>query len=277
MQKIGLKALKIFRAKATVSMREKYPKIYHKNADNTVDFNRNKDYLYYPSSNENTYATNSPWYAFELIETTSSNKKVLIDVTFDLLNFLNWAIYYHEILTQDYKSIVKEPKQHEIKEIMEWKEIYADMLGTELSEEKKKQIEKSINKKNNFILKPSKFLKLCRLFARGWYEENIEVVGSVKFAHYITNYIINKEKKEPNCPHYDSRNENLKKEVTRLFQEADYEYSYKGFHIKLEKHINDKKQTTYTISILHHEAKEGFYIYSRLYQSHYKSQIQGKK
>jgi len=60
-------------------MRKKYPKIYHENADTSVEFNRNKDYLYYQSSNENTHATNSPWYAFELIETTSSDKEILLD------------------------------------------------------------------------------------------------------------------------------------------------------------------------------------------------------
>jgi len=259
-------------------MRKKYPKIYHENTDTSVSFNRNRSYLYYPSPHENTYATNSPWYAFELIETTSSDKKILLDVTFDLLNFLNWAIYYHEALTQEYKSIVKEPKQHEIKEIMEWEEIYANITKLELSKERKKQIEKSINKKNQFILKPSEFLKFCRLFARGWYDEHIETVGSVKFAHYISNYIVNKGVEKIECPSYGAKNrDNLKKEVSQLFKAGDKKYQHNGFTITLTENKKDKQKPSYTISILHHEAKNGFFLYSRLYQSHYKSQIKGKK
>ena len=150
-------------------MRKKYPKIYHENADTSVEFNRNKDYLYYQSSNENTHATNSPWYAFELIETTSSDKEILLDATFDLLNFLNWAIYYHEVLTTDYNAIPKYPNKAQIKESMELVDIYSKIIKIKLNEEEKKTIEKNLYKKNNFVLKPSKFLKFCRSFARGWY------------------------------------------------------------------------------------------------------------
>jgi len=157
--------------------------------------------------NDEAYAANSPWYAFKLID-TSLVKDRLLDVTFDLLNFINWAIYYHKVLCEDYDSIPKNPKKQQVKTSMKWEKYYAKMLNIELTEEETKAIEKNIYKKNNFILKPSKFLKICRLFARGWYEEHIETVGSVKFAHYITNYIVNKDVESPICPLYNAHNEN---------------------------------------------------------------------
>jgi len=257
-------------------MREKYPKIYHENTDTSVNFDRNRRYIYYPSPNDKTSSPHSPWYAFEMINATSSESELLLDNTFDLLNFLNWAIYYHEVLTTDYNAIPKDPKPEQIKEAIESAEVYAHILKKELSKSEKEIIEKNLSKKNHFILKPTKFLKLCRFFARGWYEEHIDVIGSVKFAHYITNYIINKGVKNPICPYYDANNENQKKEVSRLFKEEN-EYKYKGFQIKLTKHINNENQSTYTISILHYESKSMFFLSSRLYLSHYTSQIKGRK
>ena len=302
---VGLDALRIFKAKGSVEMRKKYPTIYHEDIDKSCHFNPNNDYLYAPSSEEIIKHT-SPWYCFALIPNTTNEGKSSLNASLYLMQFLNWAIYYLAALTYEYSKIPKgRLKKQDKKEAEEWSEIYADIIKVfSINPEKLKWSDTSIHltlrdfefqrqeftirtftqeeivekahltsKRNGFPLKPSYFLKLCRFFARAWYEERFCVpdnaVGSVEFAHYVSNYI--KSSLANNgiyrCNRYDGNDTNPKKEVARLFtSEKKIEYSYHYFHILLEKHDNTQTQedASYTISITQYGCEHSFYLFSRL-------------
>ncbi len=267
-------------------MRKKYPSIYREDIDNNAHFNPNDDYLYAPSSKEAIKNT-SPWYGFTLISDTTIEGSSSLNASLYLMQFLNWAIYYYEILVTDYNNIPNgRPKQQDSVEAKEWTNIYAEMI-TSLTDKvyTEEEIVEKANltfKRNSFPLKPSSFLKLCRFFTRAWYEERFcsadNAVGSVEFAHYMSNYI------EASLVHdgsyigerYDGYDDNPKKEVVRLFAaDETIEYKYHNFHILLEKHKNDKTQESpsYTISISQYGCRHTFYLFARLYQYRYISTI----
>ena len=271
---IGIKSLKIFKAKASIEMRKRYSQIYKEDIDTSTDFNRNNDYLYYPKSwDEKHIKEASPWYGFKLIKATSSNETKNINDILYLLNFLNWAIYYYNNLIDEYENIPKDPKKADKEKAKEAITQFTELLNIPLTKEEETKIIKQSFKKNNFILKPSLFLKLYRFFVQGWYDEYIEESGSVKFAHYMSEYIINNKAKEPKASYYDASNENQKKEVSRLFEEKTKEYKYNGFHIKLEKYQSQGNEPCYAISITQYDSENTFHFYSRLHHSRYKSSI----
>ncbi len=310
---VGLEALKIFKAKGSVKMREKYPSIYREDIDKNCHFNPNDDYLYAPSSEElkNINNQTSPWYGFTLIPNVVNYYKWMpyrsqhyyikppfkIDpqrlpwrrslyATLYLLNFLNWAIYYYNRVAEEYNNIPKgRPKKEDKVEAQEWTNIYAEMI-TALTDRvyTEEEIVEKANlafKRNRFPLKPPYFLKLCRFFARAWYEERFcspdKAVGSVEFAHYISNYIeASLHDDTHSCKRYSGNDDNHKKEVARLFAEKEkIEYKYHNFHILLEKHDNTQahKDSSYTISISQYGYRHTFYLFSRLYQYRYASTI----
>ena len=321
---VGLEALRIFKARGTLEMRKKYPSIYHEHIDKNAHFNPNANYLYAPSA-EDLKSINkqiSPWYCFTLIPEVSNytykwqkehmpiyryyikpidhqsllhNKSLY--ATLYLLNFLNWAIYYYNRLTDDYKNIPKHPKQEVFKETKEATELYAAMMeevtGKKLSEE---EIDEKVNngfKRNIFPLKPPYFLILCRFFARAWYERRFstedDAIGSVEFAHYASCYIANNpyQTNEAKCSYYNGRNVNSKKEVSKLFDKiargrekkkrtTKQIYRYNDFDIEIERYDNGKyienNNNTYTISIIQ-RCKYSFYLSASLYQHRYKSTL----
>lgn len=172
---VGLDALRIFKAKGSVEMRKKYPTIYREDIDKSCHFNPNNDYLYAPSSEEIIKHT-SPWYCFALIPDTANEGKSSLNASLYLMQFLNWAIYYYNRLIEDYNSIPKgRPKKQDKVEAQEWAEIYSHMIEslTDRVYTEEEIIEKANQafKRNKFPLKPPYFLKLCRFFARAWYEE----------------------------------------------------------------------------------------------------------
>ena len=283
---VGLEALIIFKAKGSVEVLEKYPSIYRKDIDKTTSFNPNIDRLYAPSSKEVIKHT-SPWYGFTLIPDITNEHKPSLDASLYLMQFLNWSIYYYHTLISDYNNIPKgRPKQEDKVEAKEWANIYAEMITALTDKEYAEEeiIEKAnlTFKRNKFLLKPPYFLKLCRFFARAWYEERFcspdKAVGSVEFAHYMSNYIESslQDSDTYSCKRYDGNDDNHKKEVARLFTtEEKVEYNYHDFHILLEKHDNTQTQEnySYTISISQYGCGHTFYLFARLYQHRYTSTI----
>lgn len=308
---VGLDALRIFKAKSDLGMRKKYPSIYREYIDKNAHFNPNVNYLYSPSAEDLKSINNqiSPWYCFTLIPEVSNytykwQKKHMpihryytqpinhqslrhnksLYATLYLLNFLNWAIYYYKTLVSDYDIIpTGRPKQQDKVEAKEWANIYAEIITALTDKEYTEEeiIEKAnlTFKRNKFLLKPPYFLKLCRFFARAWYEERFcspeKAVGSVKFAHYISNYIeASLHDDTHSCKRYNGNDDNHKKEVAKLFAEKEkIEYKYHNFHILLEKHDNTQthKDSSYTISVSQYGYSHTFYLFSRLYQYRYTS------
>jgi hypothetical protein len=280
---VGLEALRIFQAVASLKMRDKYPLIYHNNIDSSCKFNPNHRYTYFKKSDKIIQL--SPFFCFTLIPEKTKEGESALNKTFYLLHFLNWAIYFYKTLNNDYNNLpVNRPKKNELLEVQWQTQAYADMIenitGKHYSEDDLQEKTLHAFKKNNFILKPNHFLKLCRFFARGWYEEwfctEESAVGSVEFAHYISNYIKSSLITDNgyNCEQYKSNNKNHKKEVSQLFKNNDepIEYTYNNFHILLEKHYNKGKDLSYSISINQH-SKHIFYLNSRLYLHRYTSPI----
>ena len=312
---VGLDALRIFRARGNIEMRKKYPIIYRDDIDKKCDYNPNDDYLYFLSSGDanNAESEESPWHCFTLIPDAGNYYKWIpsrsqhyyiklplkvdplnlpwkrpLYSTLYLLNFLNWAIYYYNILTDEYSSIPKDPKQQEISYANYWTNFFADLIeglsGKKYTEAERKENTKNAFKRNKFVLKPSLFLKLCRFFARAWYEERFSnpnyATGSVKFAYYVSNYIMSNptQTKSPPCEDYDGNNDNHKKEVSRLFGNTKkLSYQFRGFDIKIEQFdnsdTNKNEKATYAISIIQYGCKSDFYLLARLYQYRYNTPI----
>ncbi len=322
---VGLDALKIFKSKGTVEMRKKYPSIYREDIDKTCHFNPNDDYLYAPSAEElkNINKQISPWHFLTLVPKVSNYtykwQKKYIQIhhyytkpinhqsllhnkslysTLYLMQFLNWAIYYYNRLTDDYKRIPKHPKQEVSKETKEATELYAaimeEVTGKQLSKE---EIDEKVNnafKRNHFPLKkPPYFLTLCRFFARAWHEQRFSseegTVGSVEFAHYVGCYIKNNpsQTNEPKGSYYNGGDGNAKKEVSKLFAKitqgkekkkrtTKHTYRYNDFDIEIERYDNgryiENNNNTYTISITQ-RCKHSFYLFASLYQHRYNSTL----
>ena len=286
---VGLDALKIFKATGTVEMREKYPSIYREDIDKSCHFNPNDDYLYAPPSTTTPITHTSPWYCFTLIPNTTIEDKPSLDASLYLMQFLNWAVYYYRYLKSTYDSIPKYPKQEEKSEANSNVRALAVMVnnltGKEFNLDELNQLTEQTFNKNDFVMKPSYFLKLCRLFARAWFEEQFygedNTTTPVRFAHYASCYIqyCSKLHDEYNCI-VKSEDENAKKEVARLFDRKEdnqiLNYSYNGFTIELEKYLNPEgkqKKHTYTISISQHGCRHIFYLTARLHHHQYKSSI----
>ena len=279
---VGLEALKIFQAIASLQTREKYPLIYRRDIDSSCKFNPNHRYTYSVTSKQ--IIQSSPLFCFTLIPEETTAEESALNTSLYLLHFLNWAIYFYQTLNNDYNNLpVNRPKKSELLEVQWQTQGYSEMIesitGKQYSEDELQEKTNRALKKNNFILKPDYFLKLCRFFARGWYEEwfctEESAVGSVKFAHYIGNYIESSlvTNNKYNCERYHSKNKNQKKEVSQLFSNnTKIEYTYDNFNILLEKHISQDKDPSYSISVNQH-SKHIFYLNSRLYLHRYTSSI----
>ena len=279
---VGLEALIIFKAKGTVGTRKKYPIIYRNNIDKKCAYNPNNDYLYVLSTEDSKRSENqiSPLYYLTLIPETTTEGKSSLDASVYLMQFLNWAIYYYRYLKSFYAAIPKDPNL----ELRTEAKIRIDTINTMMDRHyisgQENQGEKSILKRNNVPLKPALFLKLCRFFARAWYEENFcsrdNAIGSVKFAHYATNYITG----DPDtiCKYYDGNNIEAQKEVTKLFiNNSASIYKFNNFAIEIQRFDNSpedpQESHSYAISITQLNCKHEFYMYARLRQYRYISSI----
>ncbi len=285
---VGLDALRIFKAKGSVEMREKYPSIYREDIDKSCSYNPNDDYLRAPPKEESISHT-SPWYCFTLIPSTTIKGKPSLDASLYLMQFLNWAVYYYIDLKSTYDSIPKYPKQDAKSEansnIRALAVMVNNLTGKEFTLDELNLLTEQTFNKNDFVMKPPYFLKLCRFFARAWFEECFygtdDTVMPIQFAHYISCYIqyCSNLHQKYNCV-FKPKDENAKKEVARLFDRKEdnqtLNYSYNGFTIELEKYLNTEgkqKKHTYTISISQHGCRHIFYLPARLHHHQYKSSI----
>ena len=246
-------------------------------------FNPNNDYLSAPPSEDKLKRT-SPWYFLKLIPKETNDRKDALYPSLYFMNFLNWAIFYYKELVADYNSFPKgRPKVQDKTEAKTSADFYAYLIykisGKEYTQD---EIAKKANfmfKRNIYPLKPAYFLKLCRFFARAWYEENFSApenaIGSVEFAHYVSNYIEASQHDESYpCKRYDGNNDNAKKEVSRLFNDSTHhQYIHLLFTIKIEKINNPESDPTYTISISQNPGEHLFYLTARLFLHRYQSDI----
>jgi hypothetical protein len=100
---VGLEALRIFQAVASLKMRDKYPLIYHNNIDSSCKFNPNHRYTYFKKSDKIIQL--SPFFCFTLIPEKTIEGESALNTTFYLLHFLNWAIYFYKTLNNDYNNL----------------------------------------------------------------------------------------------------------------------------------------------------------------------------
>ncbi len=275
---VGLNALRIFKARYNLEMQEKYPFIFRKDIDKKCHFDPNKNYLYFPSHlNDSTKLKNmSPWYCFALIPETTVDGKSSLDTSLYLIRFFNWAIYYYQYLENIYNMIPRDPNLAQRSEAMEVIKTFDLAIGIDSAPEQLRKKEKDIFKKSNFSLKPALFLKLCRFFARAWYEENFcspsSVVGSVEFAYYASNYITGNP--DSAYERYNGYNSDAKKEVYKLFgNKSSLTYQFNKFAINAQKSNNSPADSqgnySYSISIAQLGCKYEFYLYARLRQYRY--------
>lgn len=292
--KVGLNALRIFKAReVSLDMRAKYPSTYRHDIDESCQFNPNINYLYFPpdlhtpdipkKKPKPKPKSTSPFYCFSLIPDTTIEGKHSLDKTLYFMQFLNWAIYYYHTLKVAYDAIPKDPKQEELLESTDTaraiETFMHSLTGREYTKEEANQNIQDTFKRNHFALKPASFLKLCRFFARAWYEEWFsppdEAFGSVAFGYYVGNYIENDPAK---CTYYNGNSNYHKKEVAKLFEDsATLSYQFNDFNIAIEKHPNtsetSSEKSSYSMSISQFGCKHTFYLFARLYHHRYSSNL----
>ncbi len=286
--KVGLEALKIFRAReGSIDTREKYPSIYRDDIDSSCHFNPNTNYLHFPQdiNNLGTLPPTSPFHCFTLIPETTAKGNPSLNEALYLMQFLNWSIYYYNNLKTAYEAIPKDPKSEALAEatdtVKSVESMIQNLTARKFTKDESTQYVKDTFKKNQFILKPSRFLKLCRFFARAWYEEYFsspdDAVGSVAFGYYASQYI---ENDPDTCTYYDGNSNYYKKEVVKMFEEeSTLTYQFNDFNITLEKHLNtedeDTEKNSYSMSVTQFGCTHDFYLFARLYQHRYTSHITG--
>ena len=311
---VGLEALRIFESRSDIETHKNHPSIYREGIDKSCPYNPNNDYLRALPKEDRINRT-SPWYCFTLIPNTTIEGTSSLDASLYLMQFLNWAVYYYSVLASKYSEIPKgRTKKADVigsqkrskfladlitifsirPEMLRWSTTPVTLTLRDFEYQRREFsmrtfTEEAVNidaarkfRRNKFLLKPSYFLKLCRFFARAWYEERFceadDAVGSVEFAHYVSNYIEASLVEDYSYigKRYNGNNENTKKEVARLFsEETNIEYPYQHFHIQLEKidNLTTEEESSYTISISQYKCRHTFYLFARLYQYRYQSPI----
>jgi len=261
-----------------------------------------QNFIYLPDVAE--IIPSSVFYGFTLIPETTNNDADSTPNIIYLLQFVNWSIYFYNELKTSYDAIASHPSKDMLSSEKVTSYVLADMID-QLSDNKKmtkvthEQIENDARnrlRKNHAILKPAKFLQLCRFFARAWFDERFGVEKSTKFAHYISCYIENNPSQtiQHKCNYYKANSRN-KEEVDVLFRDEEQKivdmleakgkpletiaqheikvsYTLNGFAILLVKTYNTKMLATYTISIEQIGIEDIFYLYARLHLSRYDKQ-----
>jgi len=286
MRELGLEVLDIFEEK--LEAREEQA---------SHIFNSNKKYLYLPDDAEITPI--SPFYGFTLIpDITKHGIDSTSNITY-LLQFINWSIYFYNELKSSYEAIESSKEILSSEKFISY--TLANMIDqispneqvTKVTHEQIENDARNRLSKNHAVLKPSKFLQLCRFFTRAWFDENFGVEGSRKFAHYIGCYIQNSllQPTVSKCKYYKANSRN-KEEVDALFHdeeqktidmieaerksgEAIYQheikigYTLNDFAILLVKTYNIQMLATYTISIEQIGTEDIFYLFARLHIDRY--------
>ncbi len=254
-------------------------KLLHNNIDKNCDFNPNRDYLYFLNNFCNIPKNKYPLYFLSLIPDGTNTKTS----TIYLLNFVNWAIYYYNLLSKIYESFPKDPSKADKLEAKTNAILVAKIakdFGVNTSKDKLNKSASNTFKKNKFVLKPTDFLTICSLFARGWFDEHFfseKYAGkTIEFAYYLTEYIQNStmDKDSYHCKEYNNSTRYHSKIINKLFDRSNLlDIKFKNFHIQAEKIVNDSKGNnySYTISINQFSCEHSFYYFSRLYHHRYSS------
>jgi len=307
---IGQKAFELFKKRHNTKLSAEYPSLMIKDVDvNINEFNPNKNYLTFKYKDN---FPSSPFHFITLIPSESKLEQSSLLQCISFFHFLNWACYFYPKLKSDYAKINSpSPKQKKDAKIIS-KEL-AEII-TQLSPDEEKQItDKRIKEdvKNNFKknnkLKPTKFLSLCRFYARAWFDENFEAENSIKFAYYVNCYIENNENPDNKKCAYYKKKRDFNREVAELFTTKenkslktqmsyiiknftwsteildkkiiyyivtninDIDYRKYGFFIQINRTYNNEKKYTYSISISQTGCSHYFYKFARLHLQRYSS------
>ena len=232
MASFGLEVLRIFKERHNLPYRKRYKNLLVGHVSPKCPFNPNRNHLYFPESFDTSPGRTSPFYLSEMISNpTTIQGKDATATTIYFYHFLNWALWYYAHLSVIYNSLPKSPKQEEIIDARRVTTELAEMMeaanGKRYGVEEMKKIANGMYKKNNAPLKPSYFLKICRLFARAWYEEHFRPLGdsrkSVEFGFFTGCYIQQSLKipEQRKCERFNGNNDYWKKEAANLFSKPD--------------------------------------------------------
>lgn len=275
-------------------------------------FNPNMTYLYGLDVDfTEDFSSSNPLYFLQLIPSTDEFN-LTIKNTIYLLQFVNFAVYFYKKLSieydarQRYKSNSKIVSDYKTAKSMAI--IIENMKGVEHALDEIRGQAVASNSKKTYKLKPSEFLILCELFARGWYDQHFfkdtYKNGNVGFAHYLSNYI---EQSYPKIrPYsmntYNAYRSNIDSQLKNLFirtkrldfklygfhliatQACDYpgnldifsdikyfllpNKDYKLYRYKTKAMLNIRY--SYVISISQYGCQHSFYYYSQLHNERYK-------
>jgi len=308
---IGQKAFELFKKRHNTNVSAEYPSLMIKGVDVKIDeFNPNRDYLNFKYKDK---SPSSPFHFITLIPSESKLEQSSLLQCISFFHFLNWACYFYPKLKSDYAKR-NSPSSKQKKDAKIISKQLAEIITQLSPNDDEKQItdkkikedaKKSFNKNNK--LKPSKFLSLCRFYARAWFEENFKAENSIKFAYYVNCYIENnKNPDNKKCAYYKKKRD-FNREVAELFttkenkslktqmsyitknftwsmeitdkktpyyieaniNKIDY-YKYE-FAIQINRTYNNEKQPTYSISILQTGCSHNFYKFARLHLQRYSS------
>jgi hypothetical protein len=310
MMMIGQQAFELFQKRHNTKVSDKYPSLMIKDVNvNASEFNPNRDYLNFKYE---SISPSSPFHFMTLIPPESKLEHSSLLQCISFLHFLNWACFFYPKLKSDYdqvsssKQIMKDSEMisRELAEIITQLDTQGNnrqVTNAQIKQDAKKRLSK------NHKLKPSKFLSLCKFYARAWFEENFGAENSLKFAYYISCYISSNENPySQNCEYYEI-NSHYKREVNKLYkleeakelktqmkhiakhfswsidipdkQKINYleshinkiEYNMYSFSILIERTYNDERSPIYTIRILQLRCNHYFYKFARLHLDRYTS------
>lgn len=270
---MGEKAFNLFCGRHNVKLQKEYPCLKRTEVNVDVDdFNPNKNYIL-EKKEGNNISFASPFHFITLIQESTKIENVsTLSQIVNLLHVINWACFFQKKLIEEYSAISKEQSKNLLTEEENFSKSLADIITTinpdinitptDIQADSKKRLSK-----NGAILKPSKFMQICRFYARAWFEENFEVEGSIKFAYYVSCYIESSVIMDYQLKHKPYRqNSHSKQEVDKLFgDETIVNYTKYNFSIQLKKHYNDNQLSYYTISISQLRCQHTFYKYARLH------------
>ena len=286
----GIELLHVFKERHKFNYRRQYDNLFVKGVSKTCHFNPNRNYLYCPDDFEGKIRNNSPFYVFNLMRKTTTAGDDATGKTIYFIHFLNWAVYYYDVLTSVYNAMPSDPNQEEIRDARrvttEMAEIVESVSGKSYTVDEMKKFADKSYKKNNAPLKPAYFLKLCRLFARAWYEEHFctadRTQGSVEFGYYAGCYIEQSLEADDKrqCKRYDGNSDYWKKEHSRLFPEGtdNIEIHFLHFSFFLERIFTQETSQqkggySYTIRISQTGCRHMFDLVARLRLHHYLAAI----
>lgn len=244
-------------------------------------FNPNENYFYAVDEIQDETSNDiKPLHFLNLIPNTTNENISSLGAGVYLLKFVNWAIYYYSKLNEEYNKKKRYKTNDNIQSSYETAKYMAIIIESITGKEYKlENIQSAATKrdsKEDFELKPNKFLVLCSLFARGWYDQHFFAYtykkGSIEFAHYVECYI------KKDMSKYNAKNSNIDSNLKELFTKANsktLDYRLYGFHILVEQeeYSSEKEKFSYSISINQYGCKHTFYRYAQLHNERHTKTI----